>query len=106
MPAKAIGLPEDRVPHLVDSTWAHEFASRKRGGRPITTSLTPFSGDDGRTIDVNTGLAHPWKTERARNNLQVCLLYSEPKGSLIENPPVILVYGHTPVYDSDLPAPL
>ncbi len=52
MSAKAIGLSEDRVLHLVDSTLAYEYASLKGGGTPITTSLTPLSGDDGSTNDV------------------------------------------------------
>jgi hypothetical protein len=80
MSTKAIGLPEDPVLHLVDSTLAYECASPERGGTPITTSFTPLLGDNGRTIDVNSGLAYPWKTQRARNIPRVFLHYSKPTG--------------------------
>ena len=98
-----LGLPEELVPLLVGN-WSLEFASMKRDGTPVTIPLIPFPGEDGRTIDVNTGLAYPTKAERARNNPRVCLLYSEPRGSAVENPPVVLVYGHASVYDADLQA--
>ncbi len=98
-----IGLPDELVPILVKN-WACEYASIKKNGTPITVPVIPFPGEDGRTIDVNTGLAYPTKAERARNNPRVCLLYSEPKGAVVENPPVILVYGQATVYDADLQA--
>ncbi len=101
--SNALGLPEELIPLLVDS-WACEYASLKKNGTPVTYPLTPYPGEDGRTIDIQTGLAYPSKAERARNNPKVCLLYSDPRGSPIENPPVTLVYGHATVYDSDLQA--
>jgi hypothetical protein len=99
--SNALGLPEELVPILVDS-WACEYASLKKNGTPITYPLISFPGDDGRTIEVATGLAYPSKAERARNNPKVCLLYSDPNATQIDNPPVILVYGHATIYDSDL----
>lgn len=101
--SNAIGLPEELVPILVDNLVC-EYASLKKDGTPITSPLIPGPGEDGRTIDINTGLTYPWKAERARNNPRVCLLYSEPQGSAVERPPVVLVYGHASVYDSDLQA--
>jgi hypothetical protein len=84
--------------------WSCEFASLKRDGTPITVPLTPFPGKDGRTIDINTGLANPIKAERARNNPKVSLLFSEPRGTEAEKPPVVLVYGQATVCDADLQA--
>ena len=101
--SNALGLPEELVPLLVDN-WACEYASLKKNGTPITVPLLSFPGEDGRTIDITTGLAYPSKAERARNNPKVCLLYSDPRGAEVENPPVALVYGHATVYDSDLQA--
>lgn len=98
-----IGLPDELLPILVKN-WTCEYASLKRDGTPVTVPVIPFPGEDGRTIDINTGLAYPTKAERARNNPKVCLLYSESKGAAIENPPVILIYGHSTVHDSDLQA--
>ena len=98
----SIGLPQDLVPLLMDGVC--EYASLKKNGTPITSPVIPFPGENGRTIDVQTGLTFPTKAERARNNPQVCLLYSEPKASPLERPPTVLVYGQATVYDSNLQA--
>lgn len=96
------GLPQNLVPLLMDGLC--EYASLKKDGTPITSPVIPFPGEDGRTIDIQTGLTYPSKAERARNNPRVCLLYSEPKASPIDKPPTILVYGEATVYDADLQA--
>jgi hypothetical protein len=101
--SNAIELPDDLVPTLIKSQVC-EYASIKKDGTPITSPLIPFPGQDGRTIDVNTGLAYSWKAERARNNPKVCLLYSEPEALAGEKPPLILVYGQATVLDADLQA--
>jgi hypothetical protein len=98
----SIGLPKDLVPLLMDGVC--EYASLKKDGTPITSPVIPFPGENGRTIDVQTGITYSSKAERARNNPQVCLLYSEPKASPVEKPPTVLVYGQACVYDSDLQA--
>jgi hypothetical protein len=99
----AIDLPQELVPVLMESGVC-EYASLKKNGTPITSPVIPFPGEDGRTIDVQTGLTYATKAERARNNPHVCLLYSEPKTSPVESPPTVLVYGQATVYDSDLQA--
>jgi hypothetical protein len=101
--ANVLGIPDELVPILIDN-WSCEFASLKKDGTPITIPLIPWPGEDGCTIDVNTGLTYPTKAERARNNPQVCLLYSEPRGAAIDKPPVVLVYGQATVYDANLQA--
>jgi hypothetical protein len=99
-------LPEALIPLLADKILTCEYASIKRDGTPITAPLLPFMGEDGQTIDIFTGLAYPLKAERARHNPKVCLLYAEPSAALIENPPIILVYGQATVHDADLQANL
>jgi hypothetical protein len=97
-----IGLPQDLVPLLMEGVC--EYASLKKDGTPITSPVIPFPGENGRTIDIQTGLTYPTKAERARKNPRVCLLYSEPKISPVERPPTVLVYGQATVNDSDLQA--
>jgi hypothetical protein len=97
------GLPDELTPLLVGS-WTVEYASVKGDGTPVTQPLIPTAGEDGRTIDVNTGLAYPTKAERARSNPRVCLLYSDRRGAALSNPPVALVYGHATVHDANLQA--
>lgn len=99
-PINSFGLPKELIPVLMGGVC--EYASIKKDGTPITSPVIPFPGENGRTIDVQTGLTYPSKAERARNNPKVCLLYSEPKAYPKDNPPTVLVYGLATVYDADL----
>jgi hypothetical protein len=102
------GIPDAVVSVLVDARWpcVCDYASVKRDGTPITVPLGAFPGENKRTIGISTGVAHPAKAERARANPKVALLYAEPKGLPMDNPPVVLVYGEATVRDSDLQANL
>jgi hypothetical protein len=81
-----------------------EYATLTRAGQPITFPMTPYSGEDGRTINVSTGLTYPSKAERARQDPRVALLFSDPVGSGLSRPPVVLVQGLATVRDADLQA--
>src|SRR5215213_11691674 len=81
-----------------------ESATLTKAGAPITWPLTPYVGEDGRTLDVSTGLTYPAKAERARRNPKVALLYSDPLGSGLDGAPVVLVQGMATVRDADLQA--
>ncbi|HVA02991.1 MAG TPA: hypothetical protein VMU64_04510 [Acidimicrobiales bacterium] len=81
-----------------------EYASLTRSGRPVTVPTTPYLGGDGLTIDVSTGLTYPAKAERARRDPRVCLLFADPVGSGLTDPPVVLVQGLATVRDADLQA--
>lgn len=104
----SIGLPEELVPVLAHESWPNlcEYASIKSDGTPVTVAIPAFPGEHPGTIAIGTGLAWPAKAERARKNPQVCLLYSDPKGLPVDDPPVILIYGHATVRDADLQANL
>lgn len=103
-----VGIPDEVVHVLVDEQWpcVCDYASVKRDGTPITSPLGAYPGEEKRTIGVSTGVAHPAKAERARNNPKVSLLYAEPKGLPMDDPPVVLVFGDATVRDSDLQANL
>ena len=70
-----------------------EYTSLTRAGLPIMIPLTPFLGEDQLSVDVSTGLTYPANAERARRNPKVCLLFSDPVGSGLSNPPIVLVQG-------------
>jgi hypothetical protein len=57
-------------------------------------------GDD--TISVTTGLGMPKKAADARRNPRVSLLFSDPTGSGIHDPSMVLVQGIATVDDADL----
>jgi hypothetical protein len=97
------GWPDPLLP-VFDRAVTVEYTSLTRAGEPIMTPLTPFLGEDMRTLDVSTGLTYPAKAERARRNSKVCLLFSDPVGSGMDAPPVVLVQGLATVRDSDIQA--
>jgi hypothetical protein len=81
-----------------------EYASLTAKVAPLTYPVTPYISEDGQTLDVSTGLTYPSKAERARRNPKVALLYSDPVGSGLSNPPIVLVQGLAAVRDADLQA--
>lgn len=98
----------DRWPAGLLEVWecsaTAEYASLTRTGVPITVPTTPYVGEDGRTLDVTTGLTYPAKAERARRDPRVCLLFADPVGSGIDRPRTVAVQGLATVRDSDLQA--
>ncbi len=71
-------------------------------GRPITWPVAPFYSPGDPAIRVTTGLGYPKKASDARRNPKVALLFSDPTGSDLAQPPMVLVQGIAEVDDSDL----
>ena len=101
--ANAPGWPDAVLPVLARAVTV-EYTSLTRAGQPITVPVTPYLKPEGRTLDVSTGLTYPAKAERARRNPQVSLLFADPVGSGLRDPPVVLVQGLATVRDADLQA--
>ncbi|MEV0235591.1 hypothetical protein [Nonomuraea sp. NPDC050786] len=89
------------VRQVLDRSLVCEYTSLTRAGRPVTWPITPYVGRYG-TLDVTTGLSYPDKAERARRDPRVALLYSDPTGSGLDRPPMVLVQGRAAVRDADL----
>ena len=53
---------------------------------------------------MTTGVGYPKKAVDAEANPKVALLFSDPTGSGVENPPQVLVQGTARVNDDDLEA--
>jgi hypothetical protein len=73
-------------------------------GQPITWPVTPYYSAGDPCIDVTTGLGYPKKARDARANPLVSLLFSDPTGSGLDDPPMVLVQGSAEVDDRDLEA--
>jgi hypothetical protein len=97
------GWPSEVLP-LFERAITTEYASLTARGAPITFPVTPYIAEDGRSVDVSTGLTYPSKAERARRNPKVALLFSDPVGTGLSKPPVVLVQGMAAVRDADLQA--
>src|SRR4051812_38713790 len=81
-----------------------ELTTIDAAGRPVTWPVTPFYRPGDQTISVTTGLGWPKKARDARRNPRVALLFSDPTGSDIAQPSMVLVQGTAEVDDRDLDA--
>jgi hypothetical protein len=81
-----------------------EFTTIDRLGQPITWPVTPYYTPGARCIDVTTGLGYPKKATDVRANPLVSLLFSDPTGCGLHDPPMVLVQGTAEVDDADLAA--
>jgi Pyridoxamine 5'-phosphate oxidase len=81
-----------------------EFTTLDRAGQPITWPVTPYYRPGDGAIDVTTGIGYPKKANDAEANPRVALLFSDPTGCGIQEPPMVLVQGTATVDDADLDA--
>ncbi|MBV8432282.1 MAG: hypothetical protein JO244_14035 [Solirubrobacterales bacterium] len=96
-------LPPD-VQAVFDRFITTELTTIDRQGQPITWPVTPYYSPGDPCIDVTTGLGYPKKARDAEANPLVSLLFSEPTGSGLSQPPMVLVQGSADVDDRDLAA--
>ena len=97
----AAALP-DAVCEVFDRFITTEYTTIDRNGRPITWPVTPYHYREEGCIDVTTGLGYPKKAYDARANPKVALLFSDPTGSGLDDPPTVLVQGTAEMDDRDL----
>ena len=96
-------LPPD-VQAVFDRFITTELTTVDRAGQPITWPVTPYYRPGDPCIDITTGLGYPKKADDARANPLVSLLFSDPTGSGLNDPPMVLVQGSAEVDDRDLDA--
>ena len=96
-------LPQD-VQQVFDRFITTEYTTVDRRGQPITWPVTPYYEPGAECIDVTTGLGYPKKADDAAANPKVALLFSDPTGASMSDPPTVLVQGTGAVDDRDLDA--
>ncbi len=92
------------VQSVFDRFITTELTTIDRRGQPITWPVTPYYRPGEPCIDVTTGLGQPKKANDAAANPLVSLLFSDPTGSGLDSPPMVLVQGSADVDDRDLNA--
>ena len=96
-------LPQE-VQSVFERHITTEYTTVDAHGQPITWPVTPYYKPGEPCIDVTTGLGYPKKANDARANSLVSLLFSDPTGSGLTDPPMVLVQGTAEVDDRDLEA--
>jgi Pyridoxamine 5'-phosphate oxidase len=96
-------LPQE-IQRVFDSFITTEYTTVDRRGQPISWPVTPYYSPGAPCIDVTTGLGYPKKAKDAEANPKVALLFSDPTGCGLQNPPQVLVQGTAEVDDRDLDA--
>jgi len=96
-------LPAD-VQAVFERFITTELTTVQRRGQPVTWPVTPYYKPGEPCVDVTTGLGYPKKADDARGNPLVSLLFSDPTGSGLTDPPMVLVQGSAEVDDRDLSA--
>ena len=83
-----------------------EYVTIDGRGQPIAWPVTPYPHDEagGTCLDITTGLGYPKKARDAQRNPKVALLFSDPTGSGLDDPPAVLVQGTARVDEQDLEA--
>jgi hypothetical protein len=81
-----------------------EYVTVDAKGQPIAWPVTPYHHPGEGCIDVTTGIGYPKKADDAAANPHVALLFSEPTGSGLDKPPMVLVQGTAIVDERDLKA--
>jgi len=99
----ATSLP-NAICDVFDRFITTEYTTIDRRGGPITWPVTPYHHREEGCVDITTGVGYPKKAYDARANPKVSLLFSDPTGSGIDDPPMVLVQGTADMDDRDLAA--
>lgn len=71
-----------------------EFSTISKDGTPITWPLVTRYDREGSRFILTTSIGFPQKAFNVRQNPHVSMLFSDPTGSGLENPPAVLVQGN------------
>src|SRR3982074_1966060 len=96
-------LPSE-VQSVFDRFVTTEYTTIDPAGQPITWPVTPYYRPGAGAIDVTTGIGYPKKADDAAANARVALLFSDPTGCGMEDPPMVVVQGADKVDDAALDA--
>jgi Pyridoxamine 5'-phosphate oxidase len=83
-------LPEDVVAVFTEFRTA-EFATFARDETPVAVEVMPQWQPSAARFLVTSAIGLPNKAYNARRNPKVALLFSDPTGSGVSNPPTVLV---------------
>jgi hypothetical protein len=92
----ALQLPEE-VAAVLRSYYTCEVTTVNAKGQPMTWPALAYYDEATGEIFFSVSIAFPVKAQNARKRPQVSLLYSDPTGSGLDQPPAVLVQGEATV---------
>src|SRR4051794_38027638 len=94
----ALQLPPD-VEAVLKRFLASEVTTVNKQGQPLTWPNVAYYDQREGQIVVPSSVAFPTKAQTARRNPKVAVLFSDPTGSGLTDPPAVLVQGDATVAD-------
>ncbi len=91
-----LSLPAD-VAAVIRGFYTCEFTTVNRSGQPMTWPAVAYFDEPGGRIVCTVSIAFPVKAHNARHHPGVSLLFSDPTGSGLVDPPAVLVQGDADV---------
>ncbi|HLY29384.1 MAG TPA: pyridoxamine 5'-phosphate oxidase family protein [Ktedonobacterales bacterium] len=91
-------LPPE-VADVLRSFYTCEVTTVNRQGQPMTWPALAYFDEPNGQLFFSVSIAFPVKAQNARRHPQVSLLYSDPTGSQLTDPPAVLVQGDATVAD-------
>src|SRR5690349_3982300 len=88
----ALQLP-DEVAAVLRAYYTCEVTTANAKGQPMTWPALAYYDEAAGEIFFTVSIAFPVKAQNARKRPQVSLLYSDPTGSSLDQPPAVLVQG-------------
>jgi hypothetical protein len=93
-----LSLPPD-VEAVLQKFLTGEVTTVNKQGQPLTWPNLPYYDKENGRIIVTSSVAFPTKALIARRNPKMAVLYSDPTGSGLADPPAVLVQGDATVSD-------
>ncbi|QYN36999.1 pyridoxamine 5'-phosphate oxidase family protein [Pseudonocardia sp. DSM 110487] len=87
------------VDAVLDRFRTGELTTFARNGTPVTVEVAPLWQRDSGRILLSTGIGLPHKAYNVRRDPRVSILYSDPTGSGLTDPPAVLVQGDATASD-------
>src|SRR6187455_795979 len=91
-----LSLPPD-VEAVLQQFFTGEVTTVNKQGQPLTWPNLPYYDKPNGRIVVTSSVAFPTKALIAKRNPKMAVLYSDPTGSGLSDPPAVLVQGDATV---------
>src|SRR5690348_12691101 len=91
-----LALPPE-VDQALGGIYTCEFTTVNTKGQPMTWPAVPYYNREEGHLVIAVSVAFPVKAYNARKHPQVSMLFSDPTGSGLEDPPAVLVQGEATV---------